>query len=155
MVLEGKSDTYPKSLPIIFPELQNRSVISIYCGSFHSGALTSSGKLLTWGLGFHGDLGLGDPGKLPVGSPGGYENEERVGKVEWLPYVRVPSEVRFDHGLKAEGRVERYCFAAASGFMHTTALVIDFAGDEVPPEDLEQHFETTMSLEKSNNTDRS
>ena len=39
--------------------------------------------------------------------------------------------------------------------MHAAALVVDFAGDEVPPEDLEQHFETTMPLEKSNNTDRS
>jgi hypothetical protein len=50
--------------------------------------------------------------------------------------------VRFDHGLKAEGRVERYCFAVAACGSHTAALVVDLAGDEVPPEDLEQHFET-------------
>jgi len=149
MVLEGNCDTTPEMLPIIVPELQNRSVISVVCGFVHSGALTSSGKLLTWGNYSYGALGLGDPGKLPVGSPGGYENEERVqGKVEWPPYVRVPSEVRFDHELKAEGRVERYCFAAAVGFTHTAALVIDLAGDEVPLEDLEQHFETTVPLEK-------
>ena len=49
--------------------------------------------------------------------------------------------MRFDHGLKAKGRVERYCFAAAIGHMHTVALVVDLTGDEVPLEDLEQHFE--------------
>jgi len=152
MVLEGKSDTTPKSLPIIFPELQNGSYISIYRGSFHSAALTSSGKLLTWGSYSQGALGLGDPGKLPVGSPGGYATEEQriQAQVDWPPYVRVPSEVRFDHGLKAEGRVERYCFAADAGGMHTAALVIDLTGDEVPPEGLEQHFEPTVSHESSN-----
>ena len=158
LVLQGERDTTPEMFPIIDPELQNRSVISVVCGFHHSGALTSSGKLLTWGVYSHGALGLGDPAKLPVGSPGGYENEEQrvQGKVEWPPYVTVPSEVRFDHGLKAEGRVERYCFAAAAGVTHTAALVIDLAGDEVPPEDLEQHFETTVPLKKkSNNTDRS
>ena len=157
LVLQGECDTIPEMLPIIVPELQNRSIISVVSGSCHSGALTSSGKLLTWGSYSEGALGLGDPGKLPVGSPGGYENEEQrvQGKVERLPYVRVPSEVRFDHGLKIEGRVERYCFTSVHGRGHMAALVIDLAGDEVTSEDLEQHFETTVPLEKSNNMDHS
>ena len=46
----------------------------------------------------------------------------------------------------------RYCFAADAGGMHTAALVFDLAGDEVLPEDLEQHFEMTV-LDESNNPD--
>jgi len=42
----------------------------------------------------------------------------------------VLSEARFDHGLKTEGRVEKYCFAAAAGLEYTAALVIDLAGDD-------------------------
>ena len=143
MVLKGEQDTTPEMLPVIIPELQNRSIISVVHGYFHFGALTSSGKLLTWGSRFQGNLGLGDPGKLPVGSPGTQH------------IVKVPSEVRFDHGLKAEGRVERYCFAVAAGSSHTAALVIDLAGDEVPSEDLEQHSETVVPLEGSGNPDHS
>ena len=53
----------------------------------------------------------------------------------------VPTEVRFDHGLEAEGRVGRYCFAVAVGRDSTAALVVDLAEDEVPPEGLEQNFQ--------------
>jgi len=142
MVLEGEfNNTTPETLPIITPELQNRSVISVACGFAHSCALTSSGKLLTWGSNSSGALGLGDHGKLLVGSPRGYTEEEQQVRGRGLPDVTVPSEVKFDHGLKAEGRVDRFCFAAAAGFRHTAVLVIDLTGDEIPPEDLEQHFE--------------
>jgi len=144
IVIRGESNTTPKILPIIIPELQNRSVISVVCGSSHFGALTSSGKLLTWGRYSQGALGLGDPGKLPVGSLGGYANEHQRVQGQEPPDVTVPSEVRFDHGLKAEGRVERYCFAVAAGYDNTAALVVDLAEDEVPPEDLEQHLEMAV-----------
>ena len=150
MVLKGEIETSPASLPIVIPELQNRSVISVVLGDYHFGALTSSGKLLTWGQYCKGALGLGDPGKLPPGSSGGFADEERraraaanLGRGAPLD-AATPSEVRFDHGLKAEGRVERYCFAAAASGWHTGALVIDLAGDEVPPEDLIQHFEPAV-----------
>ena len=150
VVLEGAYNTTPEMLPTIVPELQNRSVISVFCSPTHSGALTSSGKLLTWGNYYEGVLGLGDPGKLPVGSPGGYGREEQRARAQKYGYpqpwgVMVPTEVRFDHGLAANGRVEMYCFAAAVGGGSTTALVVDLAGDEVPPKDLEQHSETTPS----------
>ena len=146
MVLQGEIQTTPEELPTIIPQLQNRSVISVILGDYHFGALTSSGKLLTWGAYSKGALGLGDPPELPVGSPGGFESEQARGRAQRLgfgnpPQVTVPSEVRFDHGLKTEGKVERYCFAAAASGWHTGALVIDLAGDEVPPEDLEQHLE--------------
>ena len=147
MVFKGEPNTTPEMLPIIIPELQNRSIISIVHGYTHFGALTSSGKLLTWGAHSEGALGLGVPGKLPTGSLGGYVREEQVQahNHECPQYVTVPTEVRFDHGLAAKGRVERYCFAVAAGVWNTAALVIDLAGDEVPPEDLEQHFEVAPS----------
>lgn len=146
MVLKGDVETTPETLPTIIPELQNKSVISVVLGDYHFGALTSSGKLLTWGQYSKGALGLGDPVKLPVGSPGGFTDEQTRDRAERLafgipPNVTVPTEVRFDYGLKAEGKVERYCFAAAASGWHTSALVIDLAGDDVPPEDLEQHLE--------------
>ena len=146
MVLKGDVHTAPETPPIIIPELQNRSVISVILGDYHFGALTSSGKLLTWGQYSKGALGLGDPVQLPVGSPGGFADERSRDRARTMghgfpPNVTVPSEVRFDHGLKAEGKVERYCFAAAASGWHTGALVIDLAGDEVPPEHLEQQLE--------------
>ena len=99
-------------LPTVIPELQNGSDISIVCGSGHFGALTSSGKLLTWGRCSEGALGLEDPGELPVGSPGGYARREQGVRapmfVEYPQDVTVPTEVRFDYGLAAEGRHERY-----------------------------------------------
>ena len=139
MVLKGEYDTAPDALPTIIPELQNRSVISVVSDYHHSIALTSSGKLLTWGEYVRGNLGLGDPGKLPVGSPGGYaEEEQRIQARAHKPPpdVTVPTEVRFDHGLEVEGRVNRYCFVATAGGWNTAALVVDLAEDEVPPEGL-------------------
>ena len=134
MVLKGNTTTTPLMLPIIIPELQNRSVVSIVCGDSHFGALTSSGKLLTWGQYSMGALGLGDPSELPARSPGGYMTEEqRVQAQDYGPpsNVTAPSEVRFDHGLAAKGGVERYCFAVAAFGRHTAALVFDLAEDEV------------------------
>ena len=138
VVLMGDSDVTPETLPTIIPGLQNRSVISVVSGAYHFGALTSSGKLLTWGGYSYGALGLGDPTKLPAGSPGGYTTEEQRAEARSLPPdVMVPTEVRFDHGLKAKGRVRGYCLAAAAGIFNTAAFVVDLAEDEDPPEGLE------------------
>ena len=93
---------------------------------------------------FWGSVGPWRPGELPVGSPGGYAREEQRVQVQKCGYpqdVTVPTEVRFDHGLAAKGRVERCCVAAAAGGRNMTAPVIELAGDEIPPEDLERHFE--------------
>jgi len=159
MVLRGEVVTTPGTLPTIIPELQNRSVISVVYGRndldyssfldvttcFHFGALTSSGKLLAWGRDYSGGLGFGDRENLP---PGGYPEGSQIRahiRADVSPYqkttpvdVTVPSEVRFDFKLRAGGRVERYCFATATGDHHTGALVIDLAGDKVPPGGLEQ-----------------
>ena len=134
MVLRGDRNTTPGTLPTIIPGLENKSVMSVVCCGLHSGVLTSSGKLLTWGKYRQGSLGLGDPGKLPAGSPGGYATKEPGVKVPPFPLeVTVPTEVRFDHGLKAEGRVKRYCLAAGGGGNSTAALVVALPEDEVSP----------------------
>ncbi|KAG1770740.1 regulator of chromosome condensation 1/beta-lactamase-inhibitor protein II [Suillus occidentalis] len=65
------------SNPVILPALQNNDVISVVLGDYHYGALTSTGKLLTWGEYSRGALGLGDPGMLAPGQPGGYSTEAR------------------------------------------------------------------------------
>ena len=137
MVLKGEKST-PEELPIIIPELQNRSGISVVNSYCNFGALTS-GKLLAWGRYCGGALGLGDPGALPAGSPGGYAEEGQ--RVQALasgppPAVAVPTEVRFDHGLTTKRRAKWYCFAAAMGVNHAAALVVNLAEDEIPPEGL-------------------
>ena len=138
MILMGRYNITPETLPTVIPRLQNRSDISVVSGYKHFGALTS-GKLLTWGEYSLGALGLGDPGKLPIGSPGGYATEEwgiKDGMRYPPPDVTVPTEVKFDHGLEAEGRVKRYCLAAAAGGYSTAALVVDLVEDEDSPEGL-------------------
>ena len=138
MVLWGNNWSSSKSYPTIIPELQNRSVISVVVGDDHFGALTSSGKLLTWGKHSGGALGLGGPSGLVPESLRGYTGGEQA---HAPPEVTVPTEVRFDHHeqLKGEGRVERYCFAVTAFSTHTAALVVDLTGDEILPEDLKQN----------------
>ncbi|PIL24865.1 hypothetical protein GSI_12752 [Ganoderma sinense ZZ0214-1] len=123
-------------VPTIIPELQNQAVISVILGDYHYGALTATGKLLTWGQFSKGALGLGDPMDIEVGQPGGFASEERrlqavrprLGLIATPPDVRVPTEVRFDHGQKQKRL--RYCFAAAASGWHTGALVIDLDPDQ-------------------------
>ena len=98
MVLQGKDRDPPSIRPYIIPELQNRSVISVVVGQDHYGALTSSGKLLTWGKYSRGALGLEDPGN--VESLRGYTEGERVDNP---PRVTVPAEARSDHHQRSKG----------------------------------------------------
>ncbi|KZT10184.1 RCC1/BLIP-II [Laetiporus sulphureus 93-53] len=129
----------PAIHPIILPGLQNRGVISVVLGDYHYGALTSDGKLLTWGAFSKGALGLGDPTTIPLGQPGGFTNEAqqrqaatRLGMLRAPPpEVTLPTEVRFDHGENR--RKERYCFAATAAGWHMGALVIDLEPDEEGP----------------------
>ena len=140
IVLWGRYWDDPQSPPtnIVIPELQNRSVISVVAGRDHFVALTSSGKLLTWGKYSEGALGLEDPSS--VESLGGHTEGEQA---YTPPEVTVPTEVRFDHD--GEGRVERYCFAMAARENHTAALVVDLSGDEVPPEHFNQNAICSVS----------
>lgn len=124
----GDTDTNNESAPKILPDLQDKSVISVVLGDYHNVALTSTGKVLTWGAYSGGALGLGDPTTLTPGTPGAYATEElRLRALENRrgepPAVDVPTEVRFDHGRKT--RKDRFCFSVAAAGWHTGALVID------------------------------
>ena len=128
MVLKGTSETTAQSRPEIIRALQNRNVISLVIGDYHHGALTSTGKLLTWGSFSRGALGLGDPTTIGIGQPGGYpaDNERQYALSHggrFPPSVTEPTEVRFDHHEKR--RRERFCFAATAAGWQTGALVID------------------------------
>ena len=125
----GDVRTDEQSQPKIIPELQNRSVISIVLGDYHSGALTADGQMLTWGQYSHGALGLGVPTDLPLGTPGGYLAESQLFQArqsDWGPLepprVPSPSPVHFNHGPNPGGR--RFCFAATAAGWHTGALVV-------------------------------
>lgn len=130
IILMGDQDTTTLSRPKVLPSLQNKSVIQILLGDYHSGALTSTGKLFTWGQYSHGALGLGDPKDIEPGDPGGFATPQlkqvainrRRGQV---PDVQEPTEVRFDHTSKEGKRRERFCFGAAAAGWHMGALVID------------------------------
>lgn len=124
MVLWGSHETDADSKPLIIPALQNNDVISVVLGDYHYGALTSTGKLLTWGAYSRGALGLGDPGHILPGQPGGYATEERQRAAVANggpppPNVLEPAEVSF-------GRREKmFCFAVTAAGWHMGALVID------------------------------
>ena len=128
IVLRGDADTTAESSVEVIPELQYKSIISVSLGDYHSAALTADGKLYTWGGYQMGALGLGDPTNLPPGAPGGYQTQQQLDRARQgyrvqVPDVNVPTEVRFDHGLKR--KKDRFCFAATAAGWHTGALVID------------------------------
>ncbi|KAG9313021.1 hypothetical protein JVU11DRAFT_6460 [Chiua virens] len=132
VVLMGTHETDPNTEPRVVPALQNINVISVILGDYHHGALTSTGKLLTWGQYSNGALGLGDPTKIEPGQPGGYRTEQqRQHGLQFRsppPAVTDPAEVRFDHGERRNRK--RFCFAATSAGWHMGALVIDLEPDD-------------------------
>ncbi|KIJ49163.1 hypothetical protein M422DRAFT_161543 [Sphaerobolus stellatus SS14] len=126
VVLQGHRDN---RAPQIKPSLQNRDVIAVVQGDYHFGALTSTGKLLTWGAYSSGAPGLGDPTRLPVGAPGGFNSDRdrerataRFGLIP--PEVAEPIEVKFGTKGDRPGR-ESFVFKATASGWHTGALVIN------------------------------
>ncbi|KAG6866580.1 hypothetical protein C0991_002065 [Blastosporella zonata] len=139
-VLIGNANATPETRPQILPELQNKSIISVVLGDYHSAALASNGKVFTWGSYSCGALGLGDPATLPPGTPGGFESEEeRVqaenGRRGEVAAVGVPTEVRFDHGRKSPK--DRFCFFITAAGWHTGALIIDLEPDDNEDDEIE------------------
>ncbi|CAL1714558.1 unnamed protein product [Somion occarium] len=146
VVLMGKIDTDDPVIPapdnvrpIIHPNLQFKSVISVVLGDYHYGALTSTGKMFTWGAYSKGALGLGDPTKIQPGQPGGFINEQQRRAVTAagsliarVPDVGVPTEVKFERGRQT------FCFAATAAGWHTGALVIDLDPDTEEREEVEE-----------------
>ncbi|KAJ7504381.1 regulator of chromosome condensation 1/beta-lactamase-inhibitor protein II [Mycena galericulata] len=143
VVLMGDTDTTEESNPHIDPALQDKSVISVLVGDWHNAALTSSGKLLTWGGYSAGALGLGDPTVLTPGTPGAFANErQRLDALErgigTPPSTDVPTEVRFDHARKTPK--DRFCFSACASGWQTGALVIDLEPDAEDEETEEEEL---------------
>ena len=58
----GGSASSEKTRPL--PNLINQKIIQVTCGEFHSMALSASGDLYTWGMGFEGQLGLNSQYKV-------------------------------------------------------------------------------------------
>ncbi|KAJ7091364.1 regulator of chromosome condensation 1/beta-lactamase-inhibitor protein II [Mycena belliarum] len=141
VVLMGDTDTTEETSPHVNAALQDKGVIAVLVGDWHNAALTSSGKLLTWGGYSAGALGLGDPTLLTPGTPGAFATErQRLDALErglgTPPNTDVPTAVRFDHARKTPK--DRFCFLACASGWHTGALVIDLqpdAEDEEPEEE--------------------
>ncbi|KAJ7765433.1 regulator of chromosome condensation 1/beta-lactamase-inhibitor protein II [Mycena maculata] len=143
VVLQGDTDCTEETNPHINPALQDKSVISVLVGDWHNAALTSSGKLLTWGGYSAGALGLGDPTSLPPGTPGAFATErQRLDALErgiGTPLnTDIPTEVRFDHTRKKPK--ERFCFSACASGWQTGALVIDLQPDADDEESEEEEL---------------
>ncbi|TFK51824.1 RCC1/BLIP-II [Heliocybe sulcata] len=139
IVLMGSASTTPDSNPEIIPQLQNKNVISVVLGDYHYGALTSTGKLYTWGAYSKGALGLGDPRTIEPGTAGGFTTEQQRSRARdhrfgTPPRVEVPTEVKFDYGKKKKR--DMFCFAAAAAGWHMGALVVD-----LDPQDDEDEVE--------------
>ena len=58
----GGSASSEKTRPL--PNLINHKIVQITCGEFHSMALSASGDLYAWGMGFEGQLGLNSQYKV-------------------------------------------------------------------------------------------
>ena len=58
----GGSASSEKTRPL--PNLINQKIVQVTCGEFHSMALSASGDLYAWGMGFEGQLGLNSQYKV-------------------------------------------------------------------------------------------
>ena len=58
----GGSASSEKTKPL--PNLINQKIVQVTCGEFHSMALSASGDLYAWGMGFEGQLGLNSQYKV-------------------------------------------------------------------------------------------
>ncbi|KAF2351441.1 Regulator of chromosome condensation RCC1 [Trinorchestia longiramus] len=55
----GSTGAVPRPVLLTSASLQRLTITAVACGQFHSLALSSSGRVLTWGWGVHGQLGHG------------------------------------------------------------------------------------------------
>lgn len=56
----GDGECQDRSLPVRVKGLEGVKVVSVACGWRHSAAVDDQGRLLVWGWGRWGQLGLGD-----------------------------------------------------------------------------------------------
>lgn len=60
-----KDGTVYKGVPTRVESLRGRKIKQVACGAFHTLALTEEGKVMAWGHGSYGALGLAEMGELP------------------------------------------------------------------------------------------
>lgn len=48
------------NVPVIVSSLMNHKIVQVSCGLYHTTAISSQGKVFTWGMNIQGQLGLGD-----------------------------------------------------------------------------------------------
>jgi SCF-associated factor 1 len=158
----GNRSTSPADVPTVLPGLQNRNIISVVLGDYHFGALTEDGTLLTWGKYSAGAIGLGDPFKNPVGSPGGFHpvDDQAFSPYTVLPWgvpqrgvrapprdVEEPTEVRFDY---QDHKRDKFVFSVAASGWHTAALVIDLEPNNPPGPRVSESEDREESISHTN-----
>lgn len=135
VVLQGNKDADETTLPLKKPELQNADVIRVECGDYHYGALTSTGRLFTFGQFSNGALGHG-PNNSRLTNP---LLSSPTGAVE------VPSMVHFHNLLDdPEGTVNaddvesEYCFNIALAGWASGALTVSLHDNVRQPRQTEE-----------------
>jgi SCF-associated factor 1 len=123
LVLFGDAESEEESRPQILPALQGIGVIKVCLGDYHKGALTSEGKLLTFGGYSSGALGHGHRNSR-LGTPQ-QQGQNRPAPVQLgglsMYDIANPQEVIF-----APNRPDsKFVFNAAFSGWHSLALVVD------------------------------
>ncbi|GAA5885629.1 hypothetical protein JCM6882_007502 [Rhodosporidiobolus microsporus] len=91
IVLLGDNERDEGTIPQVIPELQGLGVIKVSHGDYHNIALTSNGRLYSWGAYSAGALGLGHPqlSNTPLSAPhppAGPSSADQPGQVGVLPF---------------------------------------------------------------------
>lgn len=120
----------PSDPPSILPELQNRGVIKIAQGDYHTLALTSAGALFSWGAYSNGALGLGHPqlyeGALAKQSrPEQEESTVLPHRQIMSPPERVERPTRVVFRGEGEEGGGKFVFGVAASGWHSGCLAVD------------------------------
>ena len=126
IALFGKSMPSTEQYPNIVPGIEKLVLKSLVLGNSHCAILTDDGFVHTWGRPLAGNLGLGDPFDLEVGTPGAFSSADdaeraRRGDDVEFPTVREPRQVQC-FNRPGEGS-NPFCLTVAAGCWHCVALV--------------------------------
>ncbi|GJN89046.1 hypothetical protein Rhopal_002020-T1 [Rhodotorula paludigena] len=140
IVLLGKKPWRPDPVPEVMPELQNIGVIKIAHGDYHNLALTSSGRIYSWGAYSNGALGLGHPqlSGTPLSIPPVSASQVPPQDAASIPPVPIqrppervdkPTRVRFpgetDGADAGEERRDKFVYSVTASGWHSGCLAVD------------------------------